>query len=276
MKIFRVKTIMEEDFSKYNGEGTDLRKAQLRMLDILIAVDKICRKHNIPYWLDYGTLLGAVRHGGFIPWDDDVDISMMKDDYNRFLAIAPKELPEQFAIQNTNTEKYHYVPFTKVIDKYSKVTVISKNQLQQKRKYQGLWIDIFPVIKGDVRYLNLVEPLYVRCFHRIHHFEPFNFKVLVAYMLYPFVWVAKQIICLQGLLGDKEKIMEDFGVPETAPARQKFYSDYLPIREIQFEGVSFPAPNHTDKVLTKEYGDYMQVPPEDKRIIHHAEITYLK
>lgn len=276
MKIFRVKTIMEEDFSKYNGEGTDLRKAQLRMLDILIAVDKICRKHNIPYWLDYGTLLGAVRHGGFIPWDDDVDISMMKDDYNRFLAIAPKELPEQFAIQNTNTEKYHYVPFTKVIDKYSKVTVISKNQLQQKRKYQGLWIDIFPVIKGDVRYLNLVEPLYVRCFHRIHHFEPFNFKVLVAYMLYPFVWVAKQIICLQGLLGDKEKIMEDFGVPETAPARQKFYSDYLPTREIQFEGVSFPAPNHTDKVLTKEYGDYMQVPPEDKRIIHHAEITYLK
>lgn len=276
MKIFRVKTIMEEDFSKYNGEGTDLRKAQLRMLDILIAVDKICRKHNIPYWLDYGTLLGAVRHGGFIPWDDDVDISMMKDDYNRFLAIAPKELSEQFAIQNTNTEKYHYVPFTKVIDKYSKVTVISKNQLQQKRKYQGLWIDIFPVIKGDVRYLNLVEPLYVRCFHRIHHFEPFNFKVLVAYMLYPFVWVAKQIICLQGLLGDKEKIMEDFGVPETAPARQKFYSDYLPIREIQFEGVSFPAPNHTDKVLTKEYGDYMQVPPEDKRIIHHAEITYLK
>jgi lipopolysaccharide cholinephosphotransferase len=267
---------MEEDFSKYNGEGTDLRKAQLRMLDILIAVDKICRKHNIPYWLDYGTLLGAVRHGGFIPWDDDVDISMMKDDYNRFLAIAPKELPEQFAIQNTNTEKYHYVPFTKVIDKYSKVTVISKNQLQQKRKYQGLWIDIFPVIKGDVRYLNLVEPLYVRCFHRIHHFEPFNFKVLVAYMLYPFVWVAKQIICLQGLLGDKEKIMEDFGVPETAPARQKFYSDYFPTREIQFEGVSFPAPNHTDKVLTKEYGDYMQVPPEDKRIIHHAEITYLK
>ena len=85
-----------EDFSKYNGEGTMLRKAQLRMLDILIAVDKICRKHNIPYWLDYGTLLGAVRHGGFIPWDDDLDISMMKEDYDRFLTIASKELPEQF------------------------------------------------------------------------------------------------------------------------------------------------------------------------------------
>ena len=58
-----------EDYSKYNGEGTQLRKAQLCMLNILVEIDKICRKHNIPYWLDSGTLLGAVRHGGFIPWD---------------------------------------------------------------------------------------------------------------------------------------------------------------------------------------------------------------
>ena len=71
---------MEEDFSKYNGEGTMLRKAQLRMVDILVAIDKVCRDNGINYWIDYGTLLGAVRHKGFIPWDDDIDICVLTED----------------------------------------------------------------------------------------------------------------------------------------------------------------------------------------------------
>lgn len=70
--------ISNEDFSVYNGENTILRKAQLRMLEILVQVSSICDKHSIPYWIDYGTLLGAVRHNGFIPWDDDLDISILK------------------------------------------------------------------------------------------------------------------------------------------------------------------------------------------------------
>lgn len=86
----------QEDFSKYNGEGTTLRKAQLRMLDILIEVDKICRKHNIPYWLDSGTLLGAVRHGGFIPWDDDMDICVMRKDYKLLKKYLSEELSDKF------------------------------------------------------------------------------------------------------------------------------------------------------------------------------------
>ena len=80
-----------EDYSRYNGEGTVLRKAQIREVEILIEVDKICRKHNIKYWIDFGTLLGAVRHKGFIPWDDDLDICMLSEDYNRFLEVAPNQ-----------------------------------------------------------------------------------------------------------------------------------------------------------------------------------------
>ena len=81
-----------EDYSKYNGDGTTLRKMQLRILDILVEIDRICRKHDIKYWIDFGSLLGAVRHGGFIPWDDDIDVAMPSEDYQRFLEIAPKEL----------------------------------------------------------------------------------------------------------------------------------------------------------------------------------------
>ena len=83
-----------DDFSKFNGEGTVLRKAQMREVAILQEVDKICRKHDIKYWIDFGTLLGAVRHGGFIPWDDDLDISMLSSDYQKFMEVAPQELPD--------------------------------------------------------------------------------------------------------------------------------------------------------------------------------------
>ena len=71
----------------YNPEGSTLRKAQLRMLEILGHVDRVCRENNITWWMDYGTLLGAVRHGGFIPWDDDTDICMPIEDYKRFVAL---------------------------------------------------------------------------------------------------------------------------------------------------------------------------------------------
>ena len=74
---------MIEDFSVYNGENTELRKAQMRMLEILVHVSAICDTHAISYWIDYGTLLGAVRHKGFIPWDDDLDISVLKKDYKK-------------------------------------------------------------------------------------------------------------------------------------------------------------------------------------------------
>ena len=88
-----------EDLSRYNPEGSTLRKAQLRMLDILVAIDKICRENNIKYWIDYGTLLGAVRHKGFIPWDDDIDICVLDEDYPKVREAMIRELPNNFVFQ---------------------------------------------------------------------------------------------------------------------------------------------------------------------------------
>ena len=82
-----------EDFSRYNGEGTKLRRLQLRQFEMLKCLDAICRKNNISYWIDFGTLLGAVRHQDFIPWDDDVDISVLEEDYGRLRDVLKKELP---------------------------------------------------------------------------------------------------------------------------------------------------------------------------------------
>ena len=128
-----------EDLRRYNPEGSTLRKAQLRMLEMLLAVDKICRKHNILYWIDFGTLLGAVRHKGFIPWDDDVDICVMEKDYNYLRDILIKELPQQFVLQDTSTDQYAFFTYGRVRDKRS----YCYYPYFIKLKEQGLWIDIF-------------------------------------------------------------------------------------------------------------------------------------
>ena len=128
-----------EDFSQYNGEGTTLRKVQLRLVDMMVEIDKVCRRHNIQYWLDCGTLLGAVRHGGFIPWDDDLDIAMLSSDYKRFLEIAPKELPESFFIQSKQTDPLWPRDYLRVRDNNS--LFITKNE-DFSKKGQAIY-DVF-------------------------------------------------------------------------------------------------------------------------------------
>ena len=122
---------------------TPLRQAQLVMLRMLKIIDYICRKHDLRYWLCSGTLLGAVRHQGFIPWDDDLDICMLREDYNRFIQIAPLEFPTDIFLQTQETDpSYDYLPLPcKVRDKNS--LIISEGMENQKYQ-QGLFIDIFP------------------------------------------------------------------------------------------------------------------------------------
>ena len=85
----------------------NLRACQLKQLSILKEVDRICRKHKLSYWLDGGTLLGAMRHGGFIPWDDDLDICMIREDYERFVKIAVNEFPEDMMLQTREIGRAH-------------------------------------------------------------------------------------------------------------------------------------------------------------------------
>ena len=127
-----------EDLSKYNPEGSILRKAQLRMLEILIAVDKICRKHHIDYFLDSGTLIGAVRHKGFIPWDDDLDIAIRREDFPRLQKALKEELPSNYCYQDMSTDDQYHLTISKVRDRNS----IFYDQCSMKMKERGLFIDI--------------------------------------------------------------------------------------------------------------------------------------
>ena len=130
---------------KFNPDGSQLRKQQMRMLEILKEVDRICKKHHIQYWLSSGTLLGAARHKGFIPWDDDLDIEMLLPDYRRLMKILPEELPDNLALQNVKTDPNYFFFYAKVRDRNS--FLAESNHYDRVWKERGIYIDIFPFYK---------------------------------------------------------------------------------------------------------------------------------
>ena len=118
-----------------------LRKVQLLQLKIAKEIKRICDKNNIDYILDSGTLLGAVRHKGFIPWDDDMDIAMTREEYNRFIDVAKIELGEEYFLQTWDTDNNYPMPFAKV---RLNDTRYIENVFENANMHQGIYVDIFP------------------------------------------------------------------------------------------------------------------------------------
>ena len=130
---------------RFNPDGSLLRRQQMRMLEILLEVDRICKKHGIKYWLSSGTLIGAARHQGFIPWDDDLDIEMLLPDYRRLMKTLPKELPPTMALQTIDTDPNYFFFYAKVRDRRSYLE--EPNSYDRLWKERGIYIDIFPFYK---------------------------------------------------------------------------------------------------------------------------------
>ena len=255
----------QEDLGKYNPEGSTLRKAQMRMLDMLIEIDKICRKHNIPYWIEYGTLLGAVRHKGFIPWDDDVDISVLQKDYKRLRKVLLEELPSNYAFQDGSTDSYAFDNCGRVRDR--KTYCYYPYFIKQKE--QGLWVDItaFSFV-NSYSCQRIVDFFYRRAYREIHHYGAVAYRSILyrlctqglAYLIFPFSWLAKTIM---EQIGNHSK--HAFMMRWSFPPFVYHQEELFPLVEMEFEGHMFYAPACWHKHLTEVYGDYMQIPSEDKR-----------
>ncbi len=250
----------------------NLRACQLKQLGILEEIDKICRRHNIEYWLDGGTLLGAVRHGGFIPWDDDIDIAMTLEDEKRFEEIAPKELPEWLFLQTPKTDPGSKEPITKIRDVNS--LYIEGGDTFGRPYVKGIFVDIFPFVDyPDIsrKWIKTLTKGISKSYSILHHQHEYSLRSFaeffyfgVKYYLYRGLW---SIACLCG----KKTRCSD--VPILNGRGISFDKKAIkPLGTILFEGKEFPAPCSPDSYLSDLYGNYMQIPPVEKREFHSVFI----
>lgn len=259
---------------RYAPEGSELRTLQLNMLDILSFVDDVCRRHNLSYWLSGGTLLGAVVHDGFIPWDDDIDIEMMRDDYKKLLQILKTELPGRLYLQ-TPKEKGYSLLHTKIRDRNS--IVYMKDEDMSGYSVKGFFIDIVPVEPSYMWIKKGLDAIYGRAFRRFKRGSQKSLKgmfdYLVSILLYPvsclLVGVAR-IICR---ITKPKSLVYTYGI--NAKHAQKI-DTILPTSRILFEDREFLAPNKPDEYLLTQYKcDYTVIPPESDRPQHFKKIEFL-
>ncbi len=259
----------------------DIKKLWNRQLEIWAEVDRICRRHGITYWAGYGTLLGAARHKGFIPWDEDVDLCMMRPDYNRFMELLADELKPPFEIK----EKL----FGLIRISHSQTTVIDHTYIEGKP--QAIAIDIFALdivndktLEGSAAYKALDELLTAACnypkiiryvqsggrlLNDLHVLEAISktsedkkIEILESYAAA--LWRQSSIIAwIQDTLNKVGKTFEKKWFDETI---------YLP-----FETIELPAPKRFDEILTAYYGDWRTPLKDDqnrKGNIYSADIPY--
>lgn len=244
-------------------------------LELIDEVDRICREHDLTYFLDSGTALGAVRHAGFIPWDDDADIGMPRADYEKFMEIAPKELKPAFFLQNFKTEPGYFNFHAKL----RKENTVFPQRWTEAYKHRGIMIDIFPFDYVPDSYENAVKMVkksrYIRWITDFRYASraPKGIKKKVVYYA---VKLLPKNICRRMFLNYCNKYndkptntMTSFTYRMT---RKKEYifkkSDLLPVKRVRFEDRSYCIMQNPDAYLKTMYGDYMQLPPENERVSH--------
>jgi len=256
---------------RFNPEGSDLRVIQKTMLSIMVEIDRICQRNGLRYWLCGGTTLGAVRHGGFIPWDDDIDIEMPEEDVRKFLEIAPKQLPDHLVIQNHHTDKYFMFPFVKVRDINTKLTELTK--IDRYYKYRGAFVDIFPTKSCNPMLQSIAYQIQLNCLIRPAKYIPFKWFNTLLIGVYCVVQLVYRLFDLIDILIKSDSIMIVYGCAKVNPKRP--VDCIYPTQRIPFEDVELSAPHDPDQYLRLIFGDYMKLPDLDKIAIHTSKIEFL-
>lgn len=258
-----------------------LRRVQLTQLEIAREIKRVCEENDIRFFLLGGTYLGAVRHQGFIPWDDDMDLGMLRGEYEKFCRIAPEKLGPDYCLQTWYTEPNYSLPFGKVM---KRGTVYLESKKSRRLQENGIYVDIFPFdsVPQDLQHrqklakhlLRLYRLRLMKCGYKPWMEED---KVLwhkrLGYLFYQFqaLFCGKQALArdydaLAEAQPDTDTVSEQSGMAQPLYVRRAWCEDLV---NYTFEGEQFPAPRAYDEFLTIYYGDYMQLPPEDQRENRH-------
>ena len=254
----------EELRARFNPDGSPLRRQQMVMLEMFKQLDRICRKYDIPYFLYWGTLLGAIRHDGFIPWDDDLDVGVMRNDYLRLMEILPRELPEHIMLQTNDTDKNYFYLFAKLRDKRS---FLDEGSYDKVFKERGIFIDIFPFDTVCPRTQRWRLQSYAYTIFRAGNGDEASMRKIRA-----LTWFNRHIsfpvLRFAGKIMNCRKVSFDYGIPFH---KLHEMNDIFPLKTHVFEGVDAMVPCNYHKILQSLYGDYMQLPADLDNVYHHVE-----
>ena len=242
---------------------------QRTLLKMLKDLDRVCRKNDIKYMLFSGTALGAVRHQGFIPWDDDLDVVMFRDQYDRFLDIAEKELDQERYFVQREYGAHWPMQFSKI--RLNNTACIEKFRAKDPEMHQGVCIDIFPCDNlGDKKLTRIMQfgasrvviakCLYARGYKTRNLIKIVFMQFCRLLPLSPFVDICRRkkdrnSEMVHTFLGGSSKYSK-------AIYKRKYFEDS---EDMQFEDGMFPVSSYADEMLTTMYGDYRRVPEESER-----------
>ena len=248
-----------------NEANYDIKTLQTRLINILEGIDKVCAEHNLTYFLWAGTMLGAVRHKGFIPWDDDMDIAMPRKDYEILLAHSNEWMPEPFEVIGPHNRPDYPYPFAKVVD--AGTTVIERPDFKHP---EGIYVDIFPLdgMTGNMRERKFHMKKYKFYRHMLFFRGRDPFKhgkridclfFLLVHKLFPIHWIEARIDKLQHAYDwDESKLVADH---DNAPDRGILSKDvYGTPVSYAFENTHLYGVANPNAYLSYCYGDYMKLP----------------
>lgn len=275
---------MERQYKEYDPE--ELKKLQKVQTEILADFITICKKYNLSYYMEGGSGIGAVRHHGFIPWDDDIDVTMPRKDYDVFLAVLDDEMGDKYKILNPLTDKNYTCNVTKLQKKGTKfVPYIGRNlkcdfcididifpldkvapdKKLRSRQLKKTWVlnkliflcgigDPVVPLKGIAKVAATAVIKMIHLFLKVFHVSP--------------VFLYKMLEKEETRYNDSDSHYYNAFRSIYAPKQVISDKDLFPLCEMKFENLMVNMPNNYDKFLTNLFGDYMTMPPEDKRINH--------
>ena len=242
--------------AKYNPEGSLLRQHQLRMLEMLKHFDAVCQKHGIRYWLSSGNCIGAARHGGFIPWDDDIDVEMLREDYLKLMKVFKET--DDYVLQTWKNDEYYVFSYAKMRDKHS---YIEEDKIDKLYKYKGVYIDVFCMEMTPKTISRLYNALLWRWIVPLRNSTGSIGKKLYKISRSIYFSSIGMARFLFGWLPNN-KLRHTYGVTWINNTRN--IDKIFPLQRVLFDGIEVNVPNDIDSYLRNIYGDYMKLPTEDK------------